>query len=143
MNLCLFKPVSIQTLTHELSKIETGYASPCTIRHLKFNVLTENTGGDRALMNEILETFREATLNDIQAAEKAVLQDEPQLFLRALHRLHGSAQILGITALQNLCDPFESRRHDDLSLSEREEALQKIIAVMREIEIEIDSLISH
>ncbi|MDM2774932.1 transporter substrate-binding domain-containing protein [Citrobacter sp. Cpo126] len=143
MNLCLFKPVSIQTLTHELSKIETGYASPCTIRHLKFNVLTENTGGDRALMNEILETFREATLNDIQAAEKAVLQDEPQLFLRALHRLHGSAQILGITALQNLCEPFESRRHDDLSLSEREEALQKIIAVMREIEIEIDSLISH
>lgn len=80
MNLCLFKPVSIQTLTHELSKIETGYSSPCSIRHLKFNVLTENTGGDRALMNEILETFREATLNDIQAAEKAVLQDEPQLF---------------------------------------------------------------
>jgi hypothetical protein len=27
-NLCLFKPVSIQTLTHELSKIETGYSSP-------------------------------------------------------------------------------------------------------------------
>lgn len=80
MNLCLFKPVSIQTLTHELSKIDTGYASPCAIRHLKFNVLTENTGGDRALMNEILETFREATLNDLQAAEKAVAQDEPQLF---------------------------------------------------------------
>ena len=143
MNLCLFKPVSIQTLTHELSKIETGYSSPCSIRHMKFNVLTENTGGDRALMNEILETFREATLNDIQAAEKAVLQDEPQLFLRALHRLHGSAQILGITALQNLCEPFESRRHDDLPLAVRQEALQKIIAVMREIEIEIDSLISH
>ncbi len=143
MNLCLFKPVSIQTLTHELSKIETGYSSPCSIRHLKFNVLTENTGGDRALMNEILETFREATLNDIQAAEKAVLQDEPQLFLRALHRLHGSAQILGITALQNLCEPFESRRPDDLPLAVRQETLQKIIAVMREIEIEIDSLISH
>ena len=94
-------------------------------------------------MNEILETFREATLNDIQAAEKAVLQDEPQLFLRALHRLHGSAQILGITALQNLCEPFESRRPDDLPLAVRQETLQKIIAVMREIEIEIDSLISH
>lgn len=80
MNLCLFKPVSIKTLTHELSKIETGYSSPCSIRHLKFNVLTENTGGDRALMNEILETFREATLSDLQAAGKAVLQDEPQLF---------------------------------------------------------------
>lgn len=143
MNLCLFKPVSIQTLTHELSKIDTGYASPCAIRHLKFNVLTENTGGDRALMNEILETFREATLNDLQAAEKAVAQDEPQLFLRALHRLHGSAQILGITALQTLCEPFESMRHDDLPLAVRQQALQKIVAVMREIEIEIDSLMSH
>ncbi|MGL5603860.1 MAG: hypothetical protein ACRDDP_01120, partial [Plesiomonas sp.] len=56
---------------------------------------------------------------------------------------HGSAQILGITALQNLCEPFESRRPDDLPLAVRQEALQKIIAVMREIEIEIDSLISH
>ncbi|EMW6553367.1 transporter substrate-binding domain-containing protein [Citrobacter werkmanii] len=143
MNLCLFKPVSIQTLTHELSKIDTGYASPCAIRHLKFNVLTENTGGDRVLMNEILETFREATLSDLQAAEKAVAQDEPQLFLRALHRLHGSAQILGITALQTLCEPFESMRHDDLPLAVRQQALQKIVAVMREIEIEIDSLMSH
>lgn len=143
MNLCLFKPVSIQTLTNELGKIDTGYASPCAIRHLKFNVLTENTGGDHALMNEILETFREATLSDLQAAEKAVAQDEPQLFLRALHRLHGSAQILGITALQTLCEPFESMRHDDLPLAARQQALQKIVAVMREIEIEIDSLMSH
>lgn len=135
--------MSIQTLTHELSKIETGYSSPCAIRHLKFNVLTENTGGDRALMNEILETFREATFSDLQAAEKAVEQDEPLLFLRALHRLHGSAQILGITALQTLCEPFESMRHDDLPLAVRQEALQKIVAVMREIEIEINSLISH
>ncbi|MEG1120696.1 MAG: transporter substrate-binding domain-containing protein [Citrobacter sp.] len=143
MNLCLFKPVAIQTLTHELSKIDKGYSSPCAIRHLKFNVLTENTGGDRALMNEILETFREATVSDLQAAESAVAQDEPQLFLRALHRLHGSAQILGITSLQTLCEPFESMQQDNLPLALRQEVLQKIVAVVREIEIEIDSLISH
>lgn len=143
MNLCLFKPIAMQTLTHELSKINKGYSSSSAIRHLKFNVLTENTGGDRVLMNEILETFREATASDLHAAENAVAQDEPQLFLRALHRLHGSAQILGITALQTLCEPFESMRHDVPPLALRQEVLQKIVAVMREIEIEIDSLISH
>jgi two-component system sensor histidine kinase EvgS len=143
MNLCLFKPVSIQTLSHELSKLDGDRTSPCPTHHLKLSMLTENTGGDRALINEILQTFREASACDLQAAKCAIEQDEPQAFLRALHRLHGSAQILEISALQALCLPFESRRHDDLPLEIRHEALEKITAVMREIEVEIDGLISH
>ncbi|TDN49340.1 amino acid-binding domain sensor hybrid histidine kinase [Buttiauxella sp. JUb87] len=143
MNQCLFKPVSIQTLTHELSKLDSGRTSLCTTRHLKLSILTENTGGDRKLMNEILETFREASANDLQAAVRSIEQDEPQMFLHALHRLHGSAQILEITALQALCEPFESRRHSSLPLEERQQALEKITAVMQEIDVEIDSLISH
>ncbi|WP_374708451.1 response regulator [Buttiauxella selenatireducens] len=143
MNQCLFKPISIQTLTHELSKLDMGRASSGNTRHLKLSILTENTGGDRTLMNEILETFREASANDLQVAVRSIEQDEPKMFLHALHRLHGSAQILEITALQALCEPFESRRHDAIPLEERKETLEKISAVMREIDIEIDSLISH
>lgn len=94
-------------------------------------------------MNEILETFREASANDLQAAVRSIEEDEPQMFLHALHRLHGSAQILEITALQKLCEPFESRRHDSLPLEERREALEEIATVMREIEVEIESLMSH
>jgi len=143
MNQCLFKPVSIQTLTHELSNLDVGRSMPCVTRHLKLSILTENTGGDRKLMNEILETFREASANDLQAAVRSIEEDEPQMFLHALHRLHGSAQILEITALQKLCEPFESRRHDSLPLEERREALEEIATIMREIEVEIESLMSH
>jgi two-component system sensor histidine kinase EvgS len=143
MDQCLFKPVSIQTLTHELSKLDSDRSSPGITRHLKLSILNENTGGDRKLMNEILDTFREASANDLQMALRSIEQDEPQMFLHALHRLHGSAQILEITALQKLCEPFESRRYDALSLEVRQEALEKIAAVMREIEVEIDSLMSH
>ncbi|TNV14023.1 transporter substrate-binding domain-containing protein [Buttiauxella sp. B2] len=143
MDKCLFKPVSIQTLTHELSKLDSDRSSPSVTRHLKLSILNENTGGDRKLMNEILETFREASANDLQMAYRSIEQDEPQMFLHALHRLHGSAQILEITVLQELCEPFESRRYDALPLEVRQEALEKIAAVMREIEVEIDSLISH
>lgn len=143
MDECLFKPVSVQTLTHELSKLDTGRASPGVTRHLKLSILTENTGGDRKLMNEILETFREASANDLQAVVRSIELDEPQKFLHALHRLHGSAQILEITALQKVCEPFESRRHDALPLEERREALEEIATVMREIEVEIESLMSH
>ncbi|HEY3592088.1 MAG TPA: transporter substrate-binding domain-containing protein [Buttiauxella sp.] len=143
MDQCLFKPVSIQTLTHELSKLDIDRSSPCVTRHLKLSILNENTGGDRKLMNEILDTFREASANDLQMALRSIEQDEPQMFLHALHRLHGSAQILEITALQKLCEPFESRRYDALPLEVRQEALEKIAAVMREIEVEIDSLMSH
>ncbi len=56
-------------------------------------------------MNEMLETFRDASAADLQAAGQAIARHEPQIFLRALHRLHGSAQILGITALQH-CAPL-------------------------------------
>lgn len=143
MDQCLFKPVSIQTLTHELSKLDSDCSSPSVTRHLKLSILNENTGGDRKLMNEILETFREASASDLQMAIRSIEQDEPQMFLHALHRLHGSAQILEITALQKLCEPFESRRYDALPLEVRQEALEKIAVVMREIEVEIESLISH
>jgi two-component system sensor histidine kinase EvgS len=143
MDQCLFKPVSIQTLTHELSKLDGNRSSPSVTRHLKLSILNENTGGDRKLMNEILETFREASANDLQMAIRSIEQDEPQMFLHALHRLHGSAQILEITALQELCEPFESRRYDALPLEVRQEALDKIAVVMRELEVEIESLISH
>lgn len=143
MDECLFKPVSVQTLTHELSKLDTGRSSPGVTHHLKLSILTENTGGDRKLMNEILETFREASANDLQAVVRSIEQDEPQKFLHALHRLHGSAQILEITALQALCEPFEARRHDSLPLEERQQTLEKIREVMREIEVEIESLMSH
>jgi two-component system sensor histidine kinase EvgS len=45
-------------------------------------------------MTEMLETFRDASATDLQAAGQAIARHEPQTFLRALHRLHGSAQIL-------------------------------------------------
>lgn len=44
MNMCLFKPVSVQTLSHELSRLAVGRASPHATRHLKLSVLSENTG---------------------------------------------------------------------------------------------------
>ena len=129
--MCLFKPVSVQTLSHELSRLAVGRASPHATRHLKLSVLSENTGGDQALMNEMLETFRDASAADLQAAGQAIARHEPQIFLRALHRLHGSAQILGITALQQLT-PASCL-----------EVVQHITGVMREIDGDINALIGR
>ncbi len=56
-------------------------------------------------MNEMLETFRDASAADLQAAGQAIARHEPQIFLRALHRLHGSAQILGLLRYNN-CAPL-------------------------------------
>ncbi len=47
MNMCLFKPVSVQTLSHELSRLAVGRASPHATRHLKLSVLSENAGETR------------------------------------------------------------------------------------------------
>ena len=143
MNMCLFKPVSVQTLSHELSRLAVGHASPNAARHLKLSVLTENTGGDQALMAEMLETFRDASATDLQAAGQAIARHEPQTFLRALHRLHGSAQILGITALQQLCAPFEAKRPDSLTPASCLEVVQHITGILCEIDGEIDALIGR
>ncbi|MCF0935163.1 Hpt domain-containing protein, partial [Klebsiella pneumoniae] len=130
-------------LTTTLSRLAVGRASPHATRHLKLSVLSENTGGDQALMNEMLETFRDASAADLQAAGQAIARHEPQIFLRALHRLHGSAQILGITALQQLCAPFEAKRPDSLTPASCLEVVQRITGVMREIDGEIDALIGR
>ncbi|MCS6040070.1 Hpt domain-containing protein [Klebsiella pneumoniae subsp. pneumoniae] len=83
----------------------------------------------------MLETFRDASAADLQAAGQAIARHEPQIFLRALHRLHGSAQILGITALQQLCAPFEAKRPDSLTPASCLEVVQRITGVMREIDM--------
>ena len=79
----------------------------------------------------------------VAAAGQAIARHEPQIFLRALHRLHGSAQILGITALQQLCAPFEAKRPDSLTPASCLEVVQHITGVMREIDGEINALIGR
>ena len=73
-------------------------------------------------------------------AVQAAVDGAGAVRLRALHRLHGSAQILGISALQALCAPFEAKRPDSLSPASCLEVVQHITGVMREIDGEIDAL---
>ncbi|MFV6653717.1 hypothetical protein ACNPHJ_06580, partial [Klebsiella pneumoniae] len=50
---------------------------------------------------------------------------------------------LGITALQQLCAPFEAKRPDSLTPASCLEVVQRITGVMREIDGEIDALIGR
>lgn len=47
-------------------------------------------------MNEMLETFRDASAADLQAAGQAIARHEPQIFLRALHCLEVVQRITGV-----------------------------------------------
>jgi two-component system sensor histidine kinase EvgS len=49
----------------------------------------------------------------------------------------------GITALQQLCAPFEAKRPDSLTPASCLEVVQRITGVMREIDGEIDALIGR
>lgn len=56
-------------------------------------------------MNEMLETFRDASAADLQAAGQAIARHEPQIFLRALHICTVQHKFWGLLRYNN-CAPL-------------------------------------
>ena len=61
MNLCLFKPLTLDVLKTHLSQLhQVAHIAP-QYRHLDIEALKNNTANDLQLMQEILMTFQHET----------------------------------------------------------------------------------
>lgn len=108
MNLCLFKPIDLPQLEAALQ----GVAAPSPVESLSEFVdmatLQALSLGDNALMRQMLAQSRQENDKDLEAARQALeLQDWPTL-QRHLHRINGTAQLLGATSLQLLSEKLEN-----------------------------------
>ncbi|RIH32968.1 hybrid sensor histidine kinase/response regulator, partial [Shigella dysenteriae] len=96
MNLCLFKPLTLDVLKTHLSQLHQVAHIVPQYRHLDIEALKNNTANDLQLMQEILMTFQHETHKDLPAAFHALEAGDNRTFHQCIHRIHGAANILNL-----------------------------------------------
>lgn len=137
MNLCLFKPVSLGTLTNELNKLARGRPVTPAISHLNVDVLNRNTGGQKDLLNELIQVFYREAKKDLAEAEKAITVGSFSKFRQAMHRLHGASQLLEIAELKTILVPVEAMDEIELTNEYCLSVLKSVRSILQDVSEEI------
>lgn len=137
MNDCLFKPISLATLSQCLETLQPFNEEPA------FNLqsLQALTGGDPVLVQRLLTEL----LNSNRIDRQALLSVSPgcgrEEFIDIAHKIKGAARIVQATRLMDSCEALERMCHEaftEASLASCTEAIQQAMlelerALQREI----------
>lgn len=130
MDLCLFKPVSLQQLKVALSGMNLNM--PVQRFPLEafvdMRTLEAHSLGDNALMCQMLEQSRVENDRDIAAALQALEQQDWNLVQHHLHRINGTMQILGAKKLHLMAEEQENA----LAAGETGEVIQEGIGQLEQ-----------
>lgn len=109
MNDCLFKPLRMHTLEHMLAHIQPHVAtqqSPLApFTNLK--ILRELTSNDEQMIRTLLLRTCEENRKDLHLLEQYRQQREWRMAAKVLHRMAGSAQVIGLEACDRHCRRLE------------------------------------
>lgn len=108
MNLCLFKPLDLSQLATALCEINIPQPGSSLDEFLDMKIFTALTLGDKKLMRQMLEQSRVENEKDIAAARAAISGQDWRLAQYHLHRINGTAQILGATAIHATAEQLEN-----------------------------------
>lgn len=137
MDLCLFKPLTIDVLKRHLSQLSPAAPSASATQYLDINFLQENTDNDPELMREIVLTFSQESRDDLAHARQALNEGDWRTFKKHIHRIHGSAGILNLTRLRDICFQLESRPFTGSDSPDHAELMQTLAEHLAELDQEI------
>ena len=113
MNDCLFKPVSLSTLSSMLITLEgvTGI-SAAEPRQLQIKdiagALHELTGGDAAMTRSLVIEAHKSFVRDLSELLALLPRYEPRAMSNLVHRINGGVRLLQVTHLMDICERVES-----------------------------------
>lgn len=142
MDLCLFKPLTLDILKHHLSQLCGTTPPVIDYHHLDLQALQANTESDPELIREILTTFSDACRDDLTMARQTWDRQDWHTFKRHIHRIHGSAGILNLVALRDICHQLESLPVPP-DIQPSLQLLNKLEVCSAEIEREIAHYLKH
>ncbi|MGY5368952.1 response regulator [Enterobacter oligotrophicus] len=136
MNACLFKPVTLSQISHLLSGVaETG--------DMMFDI--ERLGllaqGNRALMLSALQDAQQENRRDLAAARQAARAEDYLTVKHHIHRINGTAQLLGIATLIAIAQSLEDKLPDAISDAELTVELNHIDVLLDELDQAIEKFI--
>ncbi|MDA5495932.1 transporter substrate-binding domain-containing protein [Yersinia intermedia] len=138
MNLCLFKPVNLQQLESLLCVIVNRQPISRLGELIDLDLLKTLTMSDAKLMQQMLTTSQLENDKDLALAKEASRTRDWAALQHHLHRINGSAQILGATALLELCEQMENYPLTQIPAPIVEEGLRQLEKQLKELSDEID-----
>ena len=128
MNFCLFKPINISQLTQLLSEIK-----PEVNLFFDMKRLTVLTQGNRILMLSALKDAQHENYRDLSTAHTALTQSDYQTMKYHIHRIRGTALLLGSRALAEQTQLLEEQLlqpNSDDELFAILESIRKLLAAL-------------
>jgi hypothetical protein len=92
--------------------------------------LLEMTGGDPEFLDELIQTYLDDAVVQLEAMRAAVDADSPEELIRPAHSLKGNSANVGATRLEDLCRQLET----DARAGSVERATERVAAVGAELE---------
>ncbi|WP_431223559.1 response regulator [Serratia sp. L9] len=103
MNACLFKPLNLQQLESLLNTLHQKWQNSS----YDLNKLTLLAMGNRALMKNALEDAQKENRHDLSMAFSALDKGDTAALKHHLHRINGTAQLLGANRLHRQVEALE------------------------------------
>jgi len=133
MNACLFKPINLQQLASALASVGTANTNYQLADLIDIVTLKSLALDDPKLMQQMLEQSQQENTKDFLAAQEAIADGEWAKFKMHMHRINGTAQILGATKLQELAERLEN-----YSVAKVQDP--EIERLMKQLEVEFNRL---
>lgn len=134
MNTCLFKPVNISQIALLLSEIKPETNSVFDIKRL-----TLLAQGNRLLMLNALQDAQKENYNDLSKANQAFSQADYQSMKYHIHRISGTALLLGANALAEQAQQLEETLLTPESKDELSTMLECIRTLLAEFDIAVQN----
>lgn len=125
MNNCLFKPINLSQLTFLLSEVKKEVNL-----FFDMNRLTILAQGNRVLMLSALKDAQQENYNDYYLAQQALLQTDYQACQYHIHRIRGTALLLGANELAEQAKVLEEAL---LVANSSEQLFTMLEAIQREL----------
>lgn len=143
MNACLFKPVHLKQLQKALGDIELPPAEQAMGALIDMDTLHALTLNDKALMKQMLEQSCEENEKDILQVRSALREKNWQQARHCVHRINGTAQLIGAGAIHALAGELEEALATPTSASALEAQLDILAQRLAGLSAAIKSYLSQ
>lgn len=130
---CLFKPITLAQISRLLA--EVSETSRAAFDEKRLAVLAQ---GNRSLMLTALRDAQRENRRDLEAARVAAREENYPSVKHHIHRLNGTAQLLGANELVNIAQRLEDRLPDAISTTELINVLDQIESSLNKLEQSIE-----
>lgn len=133
MNTCLFKPITLSQLSRLLSGVSDNDATVFDLERL--GLLAQ---GNRDLMIRALKDAQVENRRDLIASQMASETGDYRMVKHHIHRINGTAQLLGVSNLMKVALSLEDKLPEKISASELHYELEHIQKILDELDLVIE-----